>query len=434
MTQNKRYYFLNLGCPKNQVDGDNLRGALNSLGLVEVDSPDNVDFIIVNTCAFIEEARLETRGEIKELEKFRKHGAKLIAVGCYPALDSIRNDIPALDAAFRFDEVEALLNYVSGDKAICHDPEKINRVIGDVPYAYLVISDGCDNRCSYCKIPDIRGSYRSKSVMQIMREAEYLAKNGIKELILVAQDTAVYGRDIQGQPDLVCLCRMLAKLDGIEWLRIMYAHPAHLDENLIDKLYSIDKVCRYLDIPVQHISNKILGRMKRQCGPEKIKSIINHLRKIDKYISLRTTLMVGFPGETDDDFRELLDFVEETEFDYLGVFKYSPETGTPAFGFDHQIGNELAEERFELLYDIAEDISLRWAEAQIGRVEKLLVERLSMDADDFWEARSYRQAPEIDGFYRIMARPEITSGDFIDTIIKDIDLAEEKYSEIKISE
>jgi ribosomal protein S12 methylthiotransferase len=434
MTRNKSYYFLNLGCPKNQVDGDNLRGVLNSLGLVETDSPDEADHIIVNTCAFIEQARLETQGEIKELEKFKRQGVNLIAVGCYPALDTIKNDIPVLDAAFRFDEVEALLRYISGDKAYCYDPGMINRVVGETPYAYLVISDGCDNRCSYCKIPDIRGPYKSRPVIKIMQEAEYLAKNGIKELILVAQDTAIYGQDIAGAPDLACLCRMLAKIDGIEWLRIMYAHPAHLDESLIDKLMAIDKVCRYLDIPVQHISKKMLGLMKRQSGPEKIRHVINHLRKIDNNISLRTTLMVGFPGETDDDFRELLDFVEQTEFDYLGVFKYSPETGTPAYDFDSRVNKDLAEERFELLYEIAEDISLKRAEAQIGRREKLLAERLSPEADDFYEARSYRQAPEIDGFYMIKAEPGIKSGDFVETIIKDVDLAEVKWSEVKVSE
>jgi len=432
MTQSKRYYFLNLGCPKNQVDGDNLRGALNNLGLIETDAPDGVDYIIVNTCAFIEEARLETQGEIKELEKSKQRGTNLIAVGCYPALDTIKNDIPVLDAAFRFNEVEELLKYVTGDKTHCYDSAAVNRVIGEIPYGYLVISDGCDNRCSYCKIPDIRGSYKSRPIVKIMREAEYLAKNGIKELILVAQDTAIYGRDIPGKPDLACLCRMLAGLEGIEWLRIMYAHPAHIDEDLIDRLMAIEKVCHYIDLPIQHISKKMLSRMKRQCGPEKIKSVINHLRKIDNNISLRTTLMVGFPGETDDDFRELLDFVEETEFDYLGAFKYSPESGTPADDFVDRVDIELAEERFELLYEIAEDISLRRAKAQIGRQEKLLIERLSSETDGYWEARSYRQAPEIDSFYRIKARSGIKSGDFVETIIKDIDLAEEKYSEIKL--
>jgi len=434
MTQNKRYYFLNLGCPKNQVDGDNLRGVLNNLDMIETGSPDEVDYIIVNTCAFIEEARKETQGEIKELEKFKKHGANLIAVGCYPALETIRNDIPGLDAAFRFDEVEALLKYLTGDRAACYNFGAVNRVVGEVPYAYLVISDGCDNRCSYCKIPNIRGSYKSRPIINIMQEAEYLAKNGIKELILVAQDTAIYGQDIHGNPDLACLCRMLAGIDSVKWLRIMYAHPAHLDKDLIDKLMAIDKVCHYLDMPIQHISKNMLNRMKRQCGPEKIKSLINHLRKIDNNISLRTTLMVGFPGETDDDFRELLDFVEETQFDYLGAFKYSPETGTPAFDFVNQVDKELAEERFELLYEIGEDISLKRAEEQIGRAEKLLIERLSPEAENFYEARSFRQAPEIDGFYRIKARSGLKSGDFIGTIIEDIDLAEEEYSEIKVSD
>ncbi|MCP4584031.1 MAG: 30S ribosomal protein S12 methylthiotransferase RimO [candidate division Zixibacteria bacterium] len=421
---NKSYYFLNLGCPKNQTDGDNIRGALNGLGLTEAESPEIVDYIIVNTCAFIEDARLETQGEIRELEEYKKNGARLIAVGCYPALSDIRKDIPAVDAAFRFNQVEELLSYVSGDKIGCHSPDQINRVVEDLPYAYLVISDGCDNRCSYCSIPMIRGGYRSRPVMSILKEAEYLAKNGIKELVLVAQDTAIYGNDIQGKPDLACLCRMLAGVGGIEWLRIMYAHPAHLSEDLLDKLFAIDKVCRYLDMPIQHISPNMLSRMKRQCGPAKIKQLINHLRKIDNDISLRTTLMVGFPGEADDDFKALLDFIEETKFDHLGAFTYSPEANTAAEDLDNRVEPELAGERYEMLYDVAEDISSQKAEAQKGIRQKLLIERESLEGGGYMEARSYRQAPEIDGFYRIPEKRGMKIGQFIEALIKDVDQAE----------
>ena len=417
----KSYYFLNLGCPKNQVDGDYIRGALNNLGFNESEMPDGVDYIIVNTCAFIDQARQETRGEILELLPYKKNGAQILAVGCYPVLYDIKRDVPEVDAAFGLNQVEDFLNYITGAKGICYNPTAQSRALENRPYAYVKISDGCDNRCSYCTIPFIRGSHRSIPPITILEEVEFLAKNGIKEIILVAQDSAVYG--FQDGIDLACLCRMISRIDGIEWIRLMYAHPAHLSDNLVDRLFEIDKVCHYIDIPIQHISGKILKLMNRKCDPEKIKQIIKRLRNIDKNISLRTTLMVGFPGETDDDFKELADFIEEAEFDYLGVFSYSPEEGTAAKSFDGIVDQELTMERQELLYDIAETVSDKKAKMQIGRKQKLLIETLSPDNPYFFEARSYRQAPEIDGFYNIPVRPDLRIGDFVNAVIQDIDMA-----------
>ena len=419
----KSYYFLNLGCPKNQTDGDYVRGALDSLGFSESGSPENVDYIIVNTCAFIKQARRETQGEINELLDFKKNGSKLIAIGCYPVLYNIKTDIPAIDAAFGLKEVENFLKYVTGNSNLCYDPSKSGRIISDVPYAYVKISDGCDNKCSYCTIPLIRGAFKSIPPEIILREVESLASEGIKEIVLVAQDTALYGKDIKSGYDLACLCRMISKVDGVEWIRVMYAHPAHLDEELIGRLFETDKVCRYLDIPIQHISLNMLERMNRKCKPEKIKRLISQLRKIDKDISLRTTLIVGFPGETDDDFRELLEFVEETEFDYLGAFCYSAEDRTAAITFDGAVDSRIAEQRKELLYDIAEEISMGRAKAQIGKKQKLLIESVSSEDADFYEARSYRQAPEIDGFYKLQVSSELQIGDMVEAVINDINAA-----------
>jgi len=419
----KSYYFLNLGCPKNQVDGDYVRGALNTLGLIESDSPEEVEYIIVNTCAFIEQARRETIGEINELLPYRKNGAKLLAIGCYPVLYNIKKDIPAVDYAFGLNQVQELLNYISGNRDICFDSQASIRAVEDSPFAYIKISDGCDNRCSYCTIPLIRGAFRSIHPELILKEVELLARSGIKEMVLVAQDTALYGKDLDEEIDLARLCRMISKVDGVEWIRVMYAHPAHLSEDLTGRLFEIDKVCRYLDIPIQHISDKILKLMNRHCDSEKIKQVIKQLRNIDKSISLRTTLMTGFPGETDDDFKSLLDFIEAVEFDYLGAFYYSPEEMTTAKTLNDVVDQRLAEERLDLLYDIAEDISMKRARMQIGKKQKLLIEALSPEDPNYYEARSYRQAPDIDGFYKIQASSNLKPGEFVDAVIRDVDIA-----------
>lgn len=423
MKTGNSYYFLNLGCPKNQVDGDYVRGALNSLGLVEHLNPDSVDYLIVNTCAFIEQARRETLGEIKELLPYKRNGAKLIAIGCYPSLYDIKRDSIGIDAAFGLNQVDKLLRFVAGSKDVCYNPSVFDRVVENSPYAYVKISDGCDNRCSYCTIPFIRGAYRSISHQSIIDEVELLANKGIKEIILVAQDTMLYGTDLESDMDFVDLCRLISDIDGIEWIRVMYAHPAHLDEDFIGRLFEIEKVCRYIDLPVQHISDRILTSMNRRCGAEKIKQVIKQLQNVDKNISLRTTLIVGFPGETDDDFKELIDFVEEIKFDYLGVFCYSPEENTPAVSFDGGFDPQMAEEKREMLYNIAEEISENKDRMQIGKKQKLLIESQSPDNPEFYEARSYRQAPGIDGFYVIPARHDIKPGQFIEAEITDINTA-----------
>lgn len=422
--RNNSYYFLNLGCPKNQVDGDRFRGALQSLGFAESNSPIDVDYIIINTCAFIEQARSETIGEIAELAEYKQNGTRLVAVGCYPVLHDMKKEIPSIDAAFRFNQLDEFALYISPKDKGCFDGTAVRRVIEDTPYAYLVLSDGCDNRCSYCRIPAIRGKYHSRPVDDILEEAEYLALSGVQELVLVAQDTMVYGRDLKSGTDIANLCGRLAQIDEIKWLRIMYAHPAHLDEALLDRLFVHEKVCHYLDMPVQHIARPILDGMRRYHRPEHVKKMIKHLRNIDKNISLRTTLMVGFPGESDDDFRQLLEFVEETRFDYLGAFVYSPEENTAAATMPNAVDSELATERYELLYDVAENISLDKARQQIGSKQELLVEGTALDDDSYFEARSCRQAPEIDGFYRIKKSGGLEKGQIIEASITDIDKAE----------
>ena len=420
---NRSYYFLNLGCPKNQADGDLVRGTLSGLGLVERAVPDNVDFIIVNTCAFIEEARREVKGEIGELLPARENGTRLVAIGCYPMLTDMRREMPQIDAAFGLNQLEEFYRFVTGSSVKQDMLERGSRIINDLPYAYVKIADGCDNRCSYCTIPTIRGPYDERPPAELLAEAEYLVRGGVKEIVLVAQDTAIYGRGGDSRLDLAELAESLSGIDGIEWIRILYAHPAHLNKYLLDSLFNNPKVARYLDIPLQHISPGILSLMRRHYDPDAIKKLINYLRSIDESISLRTTFMVGFPGETNDDFKQLLDFAEEIEFDYAGVFRYSPESGTDAVNFAEPVIPELAEERYQMLYDTIDRISGEKARAQIGNRRRLLIERPSVDRSDSWEARSYRQAPEIDGYYKISSGAKLRAGDFIESLITDIDEA-----------
>lgn len=417
----KKYFFLNLGCPKNQVDGDHLRAALNNNHFQETENASKADFIIVNTCAFIDQARIESKGEIAELAEIKNRGAKIIATGCYPVLRDIKKDIPDIDAAFTFKQHRELLEYLSGNTNICWNSGRVARVNPESAYGFVKISDGCDNRCSYCAIPNIRGSYRSYAPENIIAEVELLANYGVKEIILVAQDSAIYGSDLNKDIDLARLCEEISLVDGIEWIRIMYAHPAHLNENTLAKIFAVDKVCRYLDLPIQHISDRILHSMNRHADSKSIKRIINSLRKFDNDVSLRTTLMVGFPGESDDDFKMLLDFVEETQFDFVGAFCYSPEPNTAASLMNQQVDAELAKERYELLIDIAERCSARRAQNMIGKKQKMLIEGLAAEDVSVFEARSYRQAPEIDGHYYVPVVPDVKPGMLIEVLTTDID-------------
>jgi ribosomal protein S12 methylthiotransferase len=416
----KKYFFLNLGCPKNQVDGDYLRGSLSKSGLRETQMPEAADFIIVNTCAFIDQARLETKGEIEELSEQKKDGAIIIATGCYPVLHNIKNEIPQVDFAFAFDRQKELISFLSGGKEICWNPDLPARANPETVYGYVKISDGCDNRCSYCAIPSIRGAYRSFSPENIIREVQTLANFGVKEIILVAQDTTVYGKDLAGKTNLPDLCREIAGVEGVEWIRIMYAHPAHINEAMLSKLFSIDKVCRYLDLPIQHISDRILHSMNRRVNAATIKDLIKQLRNFDNDVSLRTTLMVGFPGESDDDFRQLVDFVEETRFDYIGAFCYSAENNTAANSMNDKVDPELARERHELLIDIAEQSSTQRARQMIGKRQQMLIEGLSSEDALMFEARSFRQAPGIDGYYQVPVAPGVKPGMLVEVLTTDI--------------
>ncbi|NLI15382.1 MAG: 30S ribosomal protein S12 methylthiotransferase RimO [candidate division Zixibacteria bacterium] len=417
----KTYYFLNLGCPKNQVDGDYLRAVLNENRFREIDVPSDADFIIVNTCAFIKQARLESKGEIAELAELKKENAKIIATGCYPVLGDVRREIPQVDAAFAFDRHHELLSYLTGGNNYYWNRERLDRINPQTAFGYVKISDGCDNRCSYCAIPAIRGAYLSIGPEKIVAEVESLAEYGVKEIILVAQDSAIYGNDLNPKIDLADLCRLISPVDGIEWIRIMYAHPAHLATDKLEKIFSIDKVCRYLDLPIQHISDQILRSMNRHSCSRSIKNIINFLRNFDNELSLRTTLMVGFPGESDDDFKKLLDFVEETQFDFVGAFCYSPEPNTAAVLMDQQVDPELAQERYELLIDVAERCSAQRASKMIGKKQKMLIDGLAADNVSYFEARSFRQAPEIDGCYHIPVVAGVKPGMLVEVLTTDVD-------------
>ncbi len=415
------YYFLNLGCPKNRVDGDYLRGDLRRLGLIESAKPGTADYLFINSCAFIESARRETLGEIETIIKGGiKKSAEVILVGCYPALPGAESEIPGISKAVPFDRYNELLDYLAERTGVCRRPEKPARVSPDSFFAYLKIADGCNNRCAYCRIPSIRGEYKSVPFDSIVDEAAFLAGHGVKEIILVAQDSTLYGIDLERKFDLADICREIGAIDGVEWIRLMYTHPAHLDLNLMERLFSCAKVCRYLDMPIQHISDKILKRMNRASTSRMIRDKIKWLRNFDNELSLRTSLMVGFPGESDDDFRMLLDFAEEIRFDHVGVFAFSPEPGTPASRLDGRVDPELVEERRELLMETASRITEEIERALIGKIELMFIDSVSADDPAQFEARSYRQAPEIDGFYRIGRKKSVSPGSFHRVMISDL--------------
>lgn len=415
------YYFLNLGCPKNRVDGDYLRGDLQRLGLIESAKPDTADYLFVNSCAFIESARRETVGEIEALIKGGiKRSAEVILVGCYPALPEAELEISGISKAIPFDRYDELLDYLAARTGTCRRPEKPRRVSPDSYFAYVKIADGCNNRCAYCRIPSIRGEYRSEAFSSIIGEAAYLAERGVKEIILVAQDSTLYGTDLDRKYDLADICREIGAIDGIEWIRLMYAHPAHLDLKLMERAFSCAKVCRYLDMPIQHISDKILKRMNRASTSRMIRDKIKWLRSFDNELSLRTSLMVGFPGESDDDFRMLLDFTEEMRFDHVGVFAFSPERGTMASRLDDRIDPELVQERQELLMETTSRITEEIERSLIGKIELMFIESLLADDPGQFEARSCRQAPEIDGFYRVERKKSVSPGSFHRIMISDL--------------
>lgn len=418
--------FVSLGCDKNLVDTEVMLGLLAAKGHQMIDDETQADVIVINTCCFINDAKEESIQTILEMAELKKEGRlkALIVTGCLAQRykNEIIEEIPEVDAVLgttSYDKIteaidEALKGHVTIEmQDIDALPEvDTKRLVTTGGYfAYLKIAEGCDKHCTYCIIPKIRGNFRSVPMERLIREAQELADQGVKELILVAQETTLYGKDLYGEKALPKLLKELCKISGIQWIRILYCYPEEITDELIQVMKEEKKICHYLDLPIQHANNEILKRMGRRTSKEQLIEIIGKLRKEIPDIALRTTLITGFPGETKEQHEELMDFVDEMEFDRLGVFTYSPEEDTPAATMDGQIEESIKEDRQAELMELQQDIAFDLAEDMIGREVLVMIEGKVAD-ENAYVGRTYKDAPNVDGLIFVNTDEELMSGDF----------------------
>ncbi len=419
--------FVSLGCDKNLVDSEVMLGLLSEKGYGFTDEEAEADVIIVNTCCFIGDAKEESVNTILQMAEWKKEGKlkALIVTGCLAERyrQEILEEIPEVDAVLgttAYDQIVNVMEEALGGKQLleCRDLNRL--VLSDARrilttgghYAHLKIAEGCDKHCTYCIIPKLRGSYRSVPMERLLKEAQGLADQGVKELILVAQETTRYGVDLYGEKSLHRLLKELCKIKGIRWIRVQYCYPEEIYRELIETIKEESKICRYLDLPIQHASDPILKRMGRRTRSQDLREIIGTLRREIPDICLRTTLISGFPGETKEDHEELLAFVDEMEFDRLGVFAYSPEEGTKAADMEGQIPEEEKEERREEIMELQQEISFDKAQEMIGKELWCMVEGKVAD-ESAYVARTYKDAPDVDGYLFIQTVRELMSGDFV---------------------
>ncbi len=403
-----KVYFNTLGCPKNINDSEIAMGNLEEKGFTIVDSPDEADVIIVNTCGFIEDAKKESIDEIFNMAAYKEKNKKLVISGCLVQryADELYKEIPEANGFIGvndYDKLPKLLEeleksnerFLENSSCDLSEWEVKIRHLTENPYtSYLKIAEGCDNICSYCIIPEIRGPYRSRTIKNVIEEAEMLSKSGCKELILIAQDLTYYGIDNYGKPMLSTLLRKLCKVEGIEWIRLLYCYEERIDDELIRTIASEDKICNYIDIPIQHASDKILDNMNRATTNESLYRTLSKLRSQIPDIHIRTTLIVGFPGETEEDFNILSDFVSDQKFSRLGVFTYSREEGTAAATMDNQIPEDIKQERLDCIMMKQMEISLEGNRKKIGKTLDVIVD--SMEEEGVYSGRTRYDAPEID--------------------------------------
>lgn len=428
--------FVSLGCDKNLVDSEHMLGDLIDSGFSICDSEEEADIIVVNTCSFIADAMEESIQTIIDLGSYKENGhlQGLIVTGCLAErfTDDILKDLPEVDAIIgtnSYDELVKAINIVlekNGKKPVFKKelvglPRDGRRVLTTGGhYAYLKIAEGCNKRCTYCAIPYIRGNYRSVPMEALIAEAKTLAEGGVKELILVAQETTVYGIDIYGEKSLTRLLHELCKIEGIEWIRILYAYPEEITDDLIECMASEPKICHYIDMPIQHCNDDILKKMGRKTNKKDIMDIVVRLRAAMPDISLRTTLICGFPGETEAMHQELLTFIKDMSFDRLGAFAYSKEDGTVAATMDNQVDDELKLKWQDEVMLCQKDISLSNNEKYIGRVLKVFIEG-KLPEDGVFIGRTYRDTPSVDGFIFVNSDTELVSGQFVDVEVTGYD-------------
>ena len=395
-----RVYFINLGCPKNLVDSEVLMGKLTAEGAEIVESAEEATDIVVNTCGFIEDAKRESIETILEAVQLKKEdGKRVFVTGCLSQRyrKDLEREFPEIDGFFGARHIDTIARELSGKIGLRRNRQSPQmRLLTTAPaYAYLKIAEGCDNTCAFCAIPLIRGKHRSRPQQEILDEAQKLAEEGIRELIVISQDTTYYGRDLRNGANLVNLLEQLQKIDGLDWIRLLYTYPDRITDDLIDVLAGGGKICPYIDVPIQHISDRILKRMQRGSRRARIEALVEKLRTRIPDVAIRTSVMVGFPGETEADFRELLDFVVDAQFEHLGIFKFSREEDTPAFDLSEQIPEEVKQERFELLQEVQQDIVLRKNQRFVGREVPVLIDEFDLTRGRYL-GRTAADAPEID--------------------------------------
>lgn len=425
--KNKKILFISLGCDKNLVDSEVMLGILADRGFEMTDTEDDADIIIINTCCFINDAKEESINTILEMAEYKKTGPckALIVTGCLAQRykQEIVDEIPEVDAVIGTSKYDVIFDAVDQALKGSHflDVDDLDR-LPSVPgkrilttgghYAHLKIAEGCDKHCTYCIIPKIRGNYRSVPMEQLLAEAASLAEQGVKELILVAQETTLYGVDLYGKKSLHILLQELAKIKGIRWIRILYCYPEEIYPELIETIKNEKKVCHYLDMPIQHASDAILKRMGRRTTKAQLKETVSLLRKEIPDIVLRTTLIAGFPGETQEQHEELMEFVDEMEFERLGVFAYSPEENTPAASMPDQIPEEIKEERRDAILELQQEIAFDKAADMVGRTLYAMIEGKVAD-EPAYVARTYADSPDIDGYVFVNTGEMLMSGDFV---------------------
>lgn len=432
MTNGYKVGMISLGCPKNQVDGEALLAKLAQAGYQIVNEIEISDVMIVNTCGFIEDAKREAIDTILEVAQYKEAGliSAIVVTGCLAERyqDEILKEMPEVDAVIGIGANSDIVKVC--DKALCgiktsNFPNKCylpldgERMLSTPPHwAYLKIAEGCDNRCAYCAIPGIRGDFRSRTIESVVDEAKSLVNRGVKEIILVAQDTTKYGQDLYGEYSLDKLLKELVKIDGLEWIRLFYCYPQRITDSLIDVIANEDKVCKYIDIPLQNSDATVLKNMNRVGDGNDYRVLLNKMREAIPGLALRTTFMVGFPGETDEQFENLCEFVKDMKFDKMGCFTFSPEEDTPAFDMENQIDEDVKKRRQEVLMNVQFFITEASNKGRVGNVYKVIVDSF---ADGKYTGRSYMDSPEIDSGIIFTSNKKLNIGDFVDVKITDFD-------------
>lgn len=432
---NYKIGMISLGCPKNQVDAEHMLALMDAEGWEIVDYVDGCDAVIVNTCGFIDDAKKEAIENILDMVELKKEGviSKIIVTGCLAQRykDEIVKEIPEVDAVIGIgangDIIKTVEEVMSGVDTIenyppqCDLPLEGQRILTTPHYwAYLKIGEGCSNRCTYCTIPSIRGNMRSRSMENVIDEAKQLAESGVKELILIAQDTTSYGLDLYGELKLPELLNELCKIDSIEWIRLLYCYPDRITDELIETMKNQEKVVNYIDLPLQHADDKILKAMNRRGDQALIRNVISKLRTEIPDVVIRTTFIVGFPGEGEKEFETLAEFVNEIEFDRLGVFTFSPQEGTPAFEMEDQVDEDIKTRRGEVIMQDQYSIMEEKNNEKIGKTYRVVVEDYDGYSDSY-TGRTYMDAPEIDGIVKFTSHKDLDIGDFVDVEIFDVE-------------